>query len=101
MVRDDLNPGYKVVQSAHAMADFAATFTDEFLKWQCKSNYLCCLQASSFKIERLMNKLDDLKIKYHKFVEPDIGNEMTAIAVEAMDRKQHKKLFNNFKLTLS
>lgn len=49
----------------------------------------------------LIDYLSLLKIKYHIFVEPDIGNEMTAIAVESLSNTEHKKLFKKFKLTLS
>lgn len=98
---DDLSPGYKCVQSAHALADFAVRYEHEFKQWQMGSNYLCCLEASEFKIKRLIDKLNSLEIKYHIFLEPDIGNKMTAIAVEAISRQEHKKLFKTFKLTLS
>ena len=101
IVREDLQPGYKCVQSAHALADFAVKFTNEFKQWQMGSNYLCCLEASESKINRLIEKLDYLEIKYEIFREPDIGNQMTALAVEAISREQHKKLFKNLKLTLS
>ena len=101
IVREDLQPGYKCVQSAHALADFAVKFTNEFKQWQMGSNYLCCLEASEPKINRLIEKLDYLEIKYEIFREPDIGNQMTALAVEAISREQHKKLFKNLKLTLS
>jgi hypothetical protein len=96
-----LAPGYQVVQTAHALADFAIKYEQEFKDWQCKSNYLCCLGASEFKIERIINLLEELKIKYHVFLEPDIGNVMTAVAVEAIPRELHNKLFKNLKLTLS
>lgn len=99
--RDDISAGYKCVQSAHALADFAVKFEHEFKQWQMGSNYLCCLEASEFKIKQILNKLDDLKIKYHVFCEPDINNQMTAVAVEALSREQHKKLFKNLKLALS
>lgn len=101
VVREDLTPGCKVAQSVHAVADFAAKSTSKFLKWQCNSNYVCCLEASQFKIEKILDKLDDLKIKYHVFFEPDMDNQMTAFAVEALPRNTHKKLFKNLKLTLS
>lgn len=101
ITKDDLTPGYKVVQSAHALADFAVKFENEFKQWQMGSNYLCCLEASESKIERILHRLDDLEIKYHKFMEPDIGNQMTAIAVEAISREQHKQLFKNLSLTLN
>lgn len=83
------------------MADFAVKFQDEFKKWQLGSNYLCCLEASESRIQRILDKLEDLRIKYHVFEEPDIGNQMTAVAVEAISREQHKQLFKNLKLSLS
>jgi hypothetical protein len=89
------------VQSAHALADFAVRFENEFKQWQMGSNYLCCLQASESKIEKILYKLKDLDIKYHEFLEPDIENQMTAVAIEAISREQHKKLFKNLKLALS
>ena len=101
IVRKDLKEGYKLVQSCHAVADFAARHNEEFNEWQFKSNYLCCLEASQLQIDKTISKLDELKIKYSVFLEPDIGNEMTAIAIEAIPRQQHKQLFKNFKLSLS
>lgn len=101
IVRNDLEPGYKVAQSAHALADFAVKFENEFKQWQLGSNYLCCLEASEIRMETIITKLDSLNIKYEVFKEPDIGYQTTAIAVEAISREQHKKLFKNLKLTLS
>jgi hypothetical protein len=101
IVRDDLEPGYKVVQSAHALADFAVKFDHEFKQWQLGSNYLCCLEASKDKIDKILYKLKDLNIKYEVFKEPDIGSQMTAVAIEAISREQHKKLFKNLQLTLN
>ena len=89
------------MQSAHALANFAIEYEQEFKKWQQYSNYLCCLEATNFKIDRIISLLDDLKIKYSVFLEPDIDNQRTAIAIEAIPRELHKKLFKNLKLTLS
>lgn len=83
------------------MAEFSARHGPEFLEWEKVSNYLCCLETSKFKMEMLVTKLKDLGIKYTVFFEPDIGNEMTAITVECLPEETHKKLFKNFKLTLS
>ena len=63
------------MQSAHALADFAVKFEHEFKQWQMGSNYLCCLEASESKIKKIMDKLEDLNIKYHIFCEPDIQNQ--------------------------
>lgn len=101
IVRKDLAPGYKLAQSVHAAFNFSVEFRQEMEQWQAKSNYLCCLEASDFQIDVLRAKLDHEKIKYTIFEEPDIGNVLTAIAIEALPRDVHKKLFKNFKLALS
>ena len=101
LVREDLTPGYKVVQTSHALADFAIKHSQEFKEWQQGSNYLCCLESSTEEIETLISRLEDYNIKYCIFREPDVGNQMTAIAVQAIPKKQHNKLFKNFKLTLN
>ena len=89
------------MQSSHALADFAIQYEKEFKTWQQISNYLCCLEATDFKIDRIISLLDELKIKYSVFLEPDIGNKRTAVAIEAIPRKLHKQIFKNLKLTLS
>lgn len=96
-----LTPGYKVAQSVHAMASFALEHESEFKDWQTCSNYVCCLETSLIKLRHIISLLDILKIKYSIFLEPDIGNELTSIAVQAIPEKDHKKLFKNLKLTLS
>lgn len=88
------------MQTAHALADFAVRFEQEFKQWQLGSNYLCCLEASQERINKILDKLKDLGIKYQIFEEPDIGNKMTAVAIEAISREQHRKIFKNLKLTL-
>ena len=95
-----MSPGYKVVQTSHALADFAVKHGDIFTEWQQVSNYLCCLETSSIKFDRLINLLELLKIKYSVFYEPDI-DDVTALAVEPLSKSLHKQLFKNLKLTLS
>lgn len=80
------------------MADFAVKFGHEFKQWQMGSNYLCCLETNELKMRKLIEKFQMLDIKYEVFYEPDIGDQMTSIAVEAISREQHKKLFKNLKL---
>ena len=83
------------------MADFAVKCEHEFKQWQMGSNYLCCLETNERKMGILIEKFQILDIKYKVFYEPDIGNQMTSIAVEAISREQHKQLFKNLKLALS
>ena len=98
VVKNNLSEGYKVVQTSHALANFAIDHSDVFNEWNFKSNYLCCLEISKFKFEILLDKLSLLKIKYSVFFEPDIS-DTTAVAVEPLSKEQHKKLFKNLKLT--
>lgn len=100
IVRKDIEPGYKVTQTSHAIAKFAIEYEDKFKKWQYESEYLCCLELEIYKFDHVLSKLDELKIKYSVFREPDINNEITAIAVESINRELHKTLFKKFKLTL-
>lgn len=83
------------------MAEFSARYGPEFIEWEKASNYLCCLELSKLRMQVLIDKLKDLGIKYSVFLEPDIGNEMTSITIECLPEETHKKLFKNFKLTLS
>lgn len=100
MVKEHLTPGQKVVQTSHALADFAVQFPQEFTSWQSSSNYLCCLEQPDFKFDRLIDLLELLEIKYSVFYEPDI-DQNTAVAVGPLNRTEHRKIFKNFKLTLS
>ncbi len=96
---EDLSDGYKVVQSVHALAEFSYHYRDAFEAWRRGSNYLCCLQASFKKLINIIDQLDLLGIKYTTFHEPDIGNQLTAIAVECLPAEVHKQFFGNLKLT--
>lgn len=96
-----MTPGYKVVQSAHVLAEFAVQHHEQFKEWHHSSNYLCCLESSKCRMLELIDYLSLLKIKYSVFTEPDIGNEMTAVAIESLSKEDHKKIFKKFKLTLS
>lgn len=98
IVRKDLSTGYKIVQTAHAVADFAKEHPNLFESWKLGSNYLCCLEASESKIYQYLEKLADIGIKYTVFKEPDIGNEMTAVTVECIPQDLHKQLFKKLRL---
>lgn len=101
IVRDDLSPGQQLVQTAHAVADFAAEHPAEFSAWRNGSNYLCCLTIEQRTLQRLIHKMEQLYVKHTIFREPDIGNQITAIAVECLPKSIHTKLFKNFKLALN
>lgn len=87
------------MQTAHAIAEFAFKYQDEFESWRLGSNYLCCLETSSTELFHFLEKLKISGIKHVAFYEPDIGNRLTAIAVESLPSKLHKFFFKHLKLS--
>jgi hypothetical protein len=74
------------VQSAHAAIDFQHAHPKEATDWQTKSNYLALLTvANEEELYKLIDKATIRGIKYTIFREPDINNEITAIAFEPCD----------------
>ena len=80
ITRQDIDPGYQVVQSTHSIADFAHTHPEVFVKWKQESNSIICLSAKSQ--EHLLN----LHQKYSQrtessiFFEPDV-DEFTSLCL--------------------
>lgn len=78
--REDITPGYSVVQSAHAIAEFAAEHTQTFKEWKKQSNSIICLSVKDEEsLLKLFEKLDK-KTPSSSFYEPDV-NAFTAICV--------------------
>jgi hypothetical protein len=74
------------VQSAHAAIDFQHAHPKEATDWQTKSNYLALLTvANEEELYKLIDKATIRGIKHTIFREPDINNEITAIAFEPCD----------------
>jgi len=87
------------VQSAHALAQFATDFPRQFHNWTTISNYLVCLETNSLWGLQIILEEYYSEIKYAVFREPDVGNKITALAVECIPDKLHKELFSKLKLT--
>jgi hypothetical protein len=74
------------VQSAHAAIDFQHEYPEESKTWQTKSNYLALLTvADEEALIKLITKAIFTGIKHTIFREPDLGNEITAVAFEPTD----------------
>ncbi len=83
VTRRDIEPGYQAVQSCHAMRQFTADHPDVDLEWFQNSNYLALLSvANEVELMRLITKASDANLKWSAFREPDVGGEITAIALE-------------------
>ena len=86
LVDKSLEPVYGCVQGAHCVAEFLLTHPNQ--TWN--NSYLIYLYAD---VERYKEKLIRRNIDFSEFYEPDLGNKLTAIAVEGNDR-----LFRNLQL---
>jgi len=99
VIRSDLRPGQQAVQAAHAMRQFAFQHPDADRSWFERSNTLALLSVSDeAALERLADRADDLDLKLSVFREPDLGNSLTAIALEPGPRSQ--RLCRNLPLAL-
>lgn len=86
VTRRDLSLPTQAVQSAHAAIDFQHAHPLEATEWQTKSNYLALLTvANEEELYKLSEKATIRGIKHTIFREPDINNEITAIAFEPSD----------------
>jgi hypothetical protein len=89
----------QLAQSCHAAFQFAQEHTDTTFNWMNNSNYICLLAANNEReLCRLLEKANSHNIKLSVFREPDIDNQITAIALAPGIKS--KKLCNNLKLAL-
>jgi pyridoxine 5'-phosphate synthase PdxJ len=72
----------KGIQSAHAIVDYSLRYGDtpQYKRWAKKDKTLYVLEAhSTDQLEVAYAELKKLKIPVEKFIEPDMGNIVTAI----------------------
>lgn len=83
MTRADLPPGDQAVQAAHAALDFAAAEPVIFRRWQQSSNTLALLAApDELELCWLLERARRARVTAVPFREPDLGGELTAVALE-------------------
>ena len=81
--RRDLSLPVQAVQSGHAAIDFQHQHPEEAREWQKKSNYLAFLTvANEADLIKLITKAILTGIKHTVFREPDLDNQITAVAFE-------------------
>jgi len=85
LIDKNLDPIYGCVQGGHAVAQYLIEHKNGW-----KNQYLIYIHAD---IEKWFDKLKNLGLDFSVFMEPDIGNKMTSIAIES-----DGKLFKNLKL---
>lgn len=95
ITRQDLSPGYQAVQSCHALRQFTAEHPEKDLEWFTTSNYLALLSVKNeHELRKLFIDAKESGLKCSGFEEPDVDNELTAIAIEPGERSRElcKKL---------
>ena len=86
LIADRLDPVYGCVQGGHAVAQWLLEHPGQ--DWN--NSYLIYVSAD---IQKWKDKLDLMEIDYTEFKEPDLDNQITALAVLNND-----KMFKNLKL---
>ena len=83
ITRSDLPIGYQAVQSAHAAIQFQHEYPEEAKEWYTKSNYLIFLSVKDEnELKNFIRKLENERVKFSVFREPDINNQITAVTLE-------------------
>lgn len=100
ITRQDISNGYQAVQSAHAICQFTFEHREIATEWYEQSNYLALLSVSNEQeLIALINKASSHGLRFSVFREPDINNEITAIALEPS--RISKKMCSNIPLALN
>ena len=100
IVRADLSPSYQAVQSSHALTDLVFQNIKDMLTWHRNSNTIVLLSVPNERaLLDVEDQLKDAGMRFASFREPDIQNELTAIALlPCEDAKQFCKQFKLAKL---
>lgn len=99
ITRNDLTAAYQAVQSAHVLADAILKFPKDALEWHRVSNTLVMLSVQDeYNLLSVEDKLKEAGMKFVSFREPDIGDELTAIAI--MPCEEAKDFCKGFSLAL-
>lgn len=91
IVRKDLSTSQQAVQAGHAVAAFLLDGLF-FRRWNNETLIYLGVKGLT-QLENLKRKLDFNGIHYTEFREPDIGNQVTAIATN-----EHSKIFERLNL---
>lgn len=79
LVDKSLEPVYGCVQGGHAIAQWLLEHPEQ--KWN--NSYLIYLRCNLYSLKRRLTKLGK---DFSEFREPDLGNKLTAIAIEDSGR---------------
>ncbi len=95
-----MSPGYQAVQACHAMRQFTEEQKEVDALWFKNSNYIVLLSVENEEaLENLIAMASIKNVRLAIFREPDIDNQITAVAFEPGE--QSRRLCSRLKLALS
>jgi len=94
LVRKDLPPAQQVVQSCHAAFEAARSFLPA---GQEHPHIIVCQVRDELTLRQSLDKLQTHGVRCRAFLEPDLGNELTALATEPVFDGT-RRLFRRFPL---
>ena len=87
--RRDLLIGVQAVQAGHAAVQFQYEHPELATNWYNNSNYLIFLTTGSEDdLQKLIDKANSQNIQISIFREPDINNQITAIALQPCEQSR-------------
>lgn len=98
--RQDLTLVQCGVQASHAAVEYASQFKDnpQFLNWVKNHKTMIFLEASKDDILKMEDYFKYIGKTSARFIEPDIGDVLTAVAFEPIKTLEGKVIFGKFKL---
>jgi len=83
VVRADLPYRSPCAQVAHALTEFSVSYPKDFRDWYEASNVIVVHQVGTlFELGKLRERADFESVRYAAFHEPDLNDELTAVAFE-------------------
>ena len=89
IVRRDISPSYQAVQGGHALAEFLLNYSQN---WG-NSTLIYLGVSNELQLKKWENKLTQRNITFAEWREPDIDNQITAIAAYS-----NEEVFKNLNL---
>lgn len=96
IVRNNISNAQRAVQLGHAVIEAGRTFLKQNDK---HPSLIYCVVKSEAKLLKLSKELYDNGIKFKTFREPDMNNEITAIATEPLSYK-NKNILKRYQLLI-
>lgn len=97
ITHNELPADYQIPQAMHAAMEFSQQFKEECKAWHLRNNSVIVLAAKNDReLWEFGQKLKREGVNFSEFREPDIGNELTAIAI--VPNEKVKRLCSNFPL---